>query len=42
MSNLLGGLVLLVPGIAVVALGAWLASNYWRAGEPIGSAESFV
>ena len=41
-SNLLGGLVLLVPGIAVVALGAWLASNYWKAGEPIGSAESFV
>lgn len=42
MSNLLGGLVLLVPGIAVVALGTWLASNYWKAGEPIGSAESFV
>lgn len=41
MSNLLGGLVVLLPGLAFIALGIWMSSNYWKAGEPMGTAESY-
>jgi hypothetical protein len=32
----------LMAGIALLALGAWMARQYWRAGAPLGMAESFV
>lgn len=40
-SNLLGGLVMLLPGLAFIALGMWMSSNYWKPGEPMGTAESY-
>jgi hypothetical protein len=40
-SNLLGGLVVLLPGLGFIALGMWMSSNYWKAGEPMGAAESY-
>lgn len=33
--------VLVTVAIALIAFGLWLASNFWRAGKPLGAAESY-
>lgn len=40
-DNLLGGGVILLLGLVILGFGLWMASNYWKSGEPIGSGESF-
>jgi hypothetical protein len=34
--------VMLVVGAGIFAIALWMASNYWKAGRPLGSAESYA
>ena len=41
-SALAFGGVMLVVGAGVFAVGLWMSSNYWKAGRPLGSGESYA
>ncbi|MDL5351557.1 hypothetical protein [Microbacterium sp. zg-YB36] len=42
MGEALPFVLMLVGGILLIGVGAWCASHYWRAGVPLGVAESYA